>query len=180
MEPATLKTTPLHAVHIALGAKMMPFAGFDMPVQYTGIMDEHHAVRQAAGLFDVSHMGEVFVRGPQAFDFVQWLVTNDAAKLYDGKVMYTVMCQENGGAVDDLLVYRIAEDEYLLVINASNIEKDLAHFRAQHASSGFECSIEDASDSTSDFVDRAEAVRIIEEAVVRYEKAFPERAWPAS
>ena len=149
MESTTLRTTPLHAVHVALGAKMMRFAGFDMPVQYSGIMDEHHAVRQAAGLFDVSHMGEVFVRGPQAFEFVQRLVTNDAAKLYDGKAMYTVMCREDGGAVDDLLVYRIAEDEYLLVINASNIEKDLAHIRAQHEVSGFDCSIEDASDSTA-------------------------------
>ncbi len=142
----TIKTTPLHAVHLALGAKMMPFAGFDMPVQYSGIIDEHHAVRQAAGLFDVSHMGEVFVRGPQAFEFVQRLVTNDAAKLYDGKAMYTVMCREHGGAVDDLLVYRFAEDDYLLVINASNIEKDLAHIREQHAASGFDCSIEDVSD----------------------------------
>ena len=145
----TIKTTPLHAVHVALGAKMMPFAGFDMPVQYSGIIDEHHAVRQAAGLFDVSHMGEVFVRGPQAFEFVQRLVTNDAAKLYDGKAMYTVMCREDGGAVDDLLVYRMAEDDYMLVINASNIEKDLAHLRAHHEASGFKCSIEDASDSTA-------------------------------
>lgn len=141
-----IKTTPLHAVHVALGAKMMPFAGFDMPVQYSGIINEHHAVREAAGLFDVSHMGEVFVRGPQAFDFVQHLITNDASKLFDGKAMYTVMCREHGGAVDDLLVYRIAEDDYMLVINASNIEKDLNHIHAVHAQSGFDCTIEDASD----------------------------------
>ena len=92
--PTTLlKQTPLYDVHVALGARMTGFAGFDMPVQYSGIIDEHLAVRQAAGLFDVSHMGEVFVRGPQALAYVQHLVTNDAAKLYDGKAMYTVMCQ---------------------------------------------------------------------------------------
>ncbi len=142
----TLKTTPLQAIHIALGAKMMPFAGFDMPVQYSGIIDEHHAVRQAAGLFDVSHMGEVFVRGSQAFDFVQRLVTNDASKLYDGKAMYTVMCREHGGVVDDLLVYRLSEEDYLLVVNASNIEKDLAHIHDQHEKSGLDCRIEDISD----------------------------------
>lgn len=121
----TLKKTPLHARHVALGARMMPFAGYDMPVQYRGIIEEHMAVRQAAGLFDVSHMGEVFVRGPHAFDFVQQLVTNDASKLYDGRAMYTVMCRENGGIVDDLLVYRLSENEYMLVINAANIEKDV-------------------------------------------------------
>ena len=145
----TIKTTSLHAIHVALGAKMMPFAGFEMPMQYRGIIDEHHAVRQAAGLFDVSHMGEVYVRGPQAFDFVQRLVTNDAAKLFDGKAMYTVMCHEHGGAVDDLLVYRLAEDDYMLVINASNIEKDLAHIRGQHESSGFDCIVEDLSEATA-------------------------------
>ena len=103
---------------------MVPFAGFDMPVQYSGIIDEHMAVRRAAGLFDVSHMGEVFVRGPHALDFVQHLVTNDASKLYDGRAMYTVMCREDGGIVDDLLVYRLGEEAYLLVVNASNVEKD--------------------------------------------------------
>jgi aminomethyltransferase len=121
---STPRQTPLHARHVALGARMMPFAGFDMPVQYTGIIDEHMAVRQAAGLFDVSHMGEVFVRGPHAFDFVQQLVTNDAARLFDGRCMYTVMCWPHGGIVDDLLVYRLAEGAYLLVINAANIAKD--------------------------------------------------------
>ena len=144
-----MKTTPLHDVHVALGAKMMPFGGFEMPVQYTSILSEHRAVREAAGLFDVSHMGEVWVHGPEAEAFVQRLVTNDATKLYDGKAMYTVMCQEDGGAVDDLLVYRMAEDRFLLVINAANIEKDLAHIRAVHAAAGLDCSIEDASDETA-------------------------------
>ena len=141
-----LKTTPLHAHHVALGAKMMPFAGFDMPVQYSGILDEHRAVREAAGLFDVSHMGEVFVSGPDARAFVQHLVTNDAEKLYDGKAMYSVMCNEKGGAVDDLLVYQYGDTAYLLVINAANIEKDLAHIRAVHEASGLDCTVSDVSD----------------------------------
>ncbi len=143
---ALLQRTPLYETHRALGAKMMPFGGFEMPVQYTSILDEHRAVREAAGLFDVSHMGEVLVRGADAFDFVQCLVTNDASTLYDGRAMYTVMCRDDGGAVDDLLVYRLAEETYLLVINASNIEKDLAHMQAVHTKGGFDCSVEDVSE----------------------------------
>ena len=128
----TLQQTPLHATHVALGARMMGFGGFDMPVQYSSIKEEHMAVREAAGLFDVSHMGEVFVTGPAAFDFVQHLVTNDASKLYDGRAMYTAMCKPDGGIVDDLLVYRLAEDHYMLVINASNIDKDFAWMQANN------------------------------------------------
>ena len=146
MDVSTLKKTPLHATHEVLGARMMAFGGFDMPVQYTSIINEHNAVRERAGLFDVSHMGEVLVRGPRALDFVQNLVTNDAARLYDGKAMYAVMCQEDGGAVDDLLVYRMDEERYLLVINASNIEKDLAWMRA-HNPMGTE--LEDVSEETA-------------------------------
>ncbi|MCB0720415.1 MAG: glycine cleavage system aminomethyltransferase GcvT [Bacteroidetes bacterium] len=119
-----LQKTPLHTVHVNLGAKMVPFAGFDMPVQYSGIIDEHMAVRNQAGIFDVSHMGEVRVTGPHAQDFIQQLVSNDVAGLYDGRAMYTVMCYPDGGIVDDLLVYRIAGDSFLLVINASNRQKD--------------------------------------------------------
>ena len=155
----TLKTTPLHDVHVALGAKMMPFGGYDMPVQYTSILDEHRAVREAAGLFDVSHMGEVWVRGPEALAFVQRLVTNDASKLFPpgggpdgaphGRVMYTVMCREDGTAVDDLLVYRMADDAFFLVINAANIAKDLAHLRALHAAAGLDCAVEDVSEETA-------------------------------
>ena len=103
-----------------------------MPVQYSGILDEHHAVRERAGLFDVSHMGEVRVKGPQAFAFVQQLVSNDVSKLVDGKAQYTVMCKPDGGIVDDLLVYRIAENDYMLVINASNIEGDVAWMSANN------------------------------------------------
>lgn len=133
MQPTVeIKKTPLHETHIALGARMVPFAGFAMPIQYTGIIDEHMAVRRTAGLFDVSHMGEVIVRGPNAFDFVQHLVTNDISTLYDGRVMYTVMCLPDGGIVDDLLVYRINEQEYMLVINAANVEKDIEWMQANN------------------------------------------------
>ncbi len=125
---------------------MMPFGGFEMPVQYTSILDEHRAVRLHAGLFDVSHMGEVRVRGPHAFDFVQHLVTNDVSKLTDGRAQYTAMCNETGGIVDDLLVYRIADDEYLLVINASNIDKDLAWMRAHNP---MDAELVDESDATA-------------------------------
>ena len=122
----TLLKTPLHSRHVELGARMAPFAGFDMPVQYSGIIDEHMAVRQKAGMFDVSHMGEVRVTGPNAAAFVQRLVTNDITSLYDGKALYTVMCRADGRIVDDLLVYRLDEEDFLLVINASNIESDFA------------------------------------------------------
>lgn len=147
--PDTLKTTPLHEVHRALGARLVPFAGYDMPVQYAGILEEHRAVREAAGLFDVSHMGELRVRGPEALHFADHLVTNDAAKLVDGKAMYAVLCHEGGGCVDDLLVYRIAEDDVLLVVNASNREKDLAHVLEHHARLGMDCAVEDESEGTA-------------------------------
>lgn len=131
-ESDTLLHTPLHEHHVALDARMMAFGGFDMPVQYTSIIEEHRAVREAAGLFDVSHMGEVEVSGPNAFDFVQNLVTNDVSQMYDGRAMYTVMCQEDGGIIDDLLVYRRSESSYLLVINAANIAKDVAWMRSHN------------------------------------------------
>jgi aminomethyltransferase len=142
----TLKTTPLHETHQQLGARMMAFGGFDMPVQYSSIIEEHKAVRTAAGLFDISHMGEVMVRGPKAVDYVQHLVTNDASKLYDGRAMYTVMCQPDGGIIDDLIVYRIHEEHYMLVINAANIEKDVAWMRTHNT---FDVTIEDVSDETA-------------------------------
>lgn len=139
----TLKTTPLYDRHLALGARMMPFAGFNMPVNYAGIVEEHLAVRKAAGLFDVSHMGEVFVEGPKALPYIQHLVTNDASKLHVGKAMYTVMCRPDGTVVDDLLVYRLSEERYLLVINAGNMAKDLAWM---HANNPMGAPLEDASD----------------------------------
>ncbi len=128
---------------------MAPVAGYDMPIQYTGILDEHRAVRSAAGLFDVSHMGEFRVRGPQAEAFVQRLVTNDAAALTDGKAMYAVLCHESGGAVDDLLVYRLAADHFLLVVNASNRRKDWDHASAVLAQGAFAVELTDESDRTA-------------------------------
>lgn len=122
---------------------MVDFAGWDMPVQYRSILEEHKAVRTRAGMFDVSHMGEADVRGPDALRFLQHLVTNDCAKLFPGRVLYTVMCYPHGGVVDDLLVYMRAPDDFLLCINAGNIAKDLAWMQEQ--ARGFDCSVTDRS-----------------------------------
>lgn len=119
-----MKHTPLHAAHQKLNAKLIEFGGWEMPVYYTSIMDEHQAVRNAAGLFDISHMGEVFVRGAGARDFLNGLLTNNISKLTVGLGQYTLMCNEKGGVVDDLYAYRLGENEYLLIINAARIEAD--------------------------------------------------------
>jgi len=140
-----LKRTPLHAFHIEHGARMVPFAGWEMPVQYTSILEEHKAVRETAGLFDVSHMGEVRVHGPEARVFLNVLVTNDVDKLVVGKAIYTVMCYEDGGVVDDLIIYQVGDEEYLLCINASNIEKDFEWMIGQAV--GFECLVDNVSEA---------------------------------
>lgn len=119
-----MNNTALTEKHISLGAKMVPFAGYNMPVQYEGINAEHQTVRTSVGVFDVSHMGEFILKGDQALDLIQRVTSNDAAKLYDGKIQYSCLPNEDGGIVDDLLVYRIDEKSYMLVVNASNIEKD--------------------------------------------------------
>ncbi len=119
-----MKKTKFNSIHKELNAKMVEFAGFEMPVQYHSIIEEHLAVRNSVGVFDVSHMGEVKIKGEKAFDFVQKITTNNVAKLTPGRVQYSTMLYHNGGIVDDLLVYKIADDEFMLVINASNIEKD--------------------------------------------------------
>ena len=137
--------TPLHAVHTALGARMVPFAGFELPVSYTGIIEEHRAVRERVGIFDVSHMGEFDVSGPGTFDFLNRSVTNDCSKLADNAVLYTVMCREDGKTIDDLLVARISEDRALLVVNASNVEKDLKHLQSLLPKEGV--SLSDRSDA---------------------------------
>ncbi|MDE6812808.1 MAG: glycine cleavage system aminomethyltransferase GcvT, partial [Duncaniella sp.] len=116
-----LRKTCLHDKHVALGAQMSPFGGFDMPIQYSGIVEEHNAVRNACGVFDVSHMGEVFVTGPEAEKFVNYIFTNDVTGLTAGGILYGMMLNPNGGVVDDLLVYKRGENDFLLVINASNI-----------------------------------------------------------
>ena len=119
-----MRKTSLYQSHIALGAKMIPFAGFEMPVQYTGVVQEHLAVRKQAGLFDVSHMGEFLVRGPQAIDLIQYVFSNDVGRLDIGQAQYGYMPNAKGGIIDDLLVYRMDNQSYLLVVNAANIEKD--------------------------------------------------------
>jgi len=119
-----MNNTALTEKHISLGAKMVPFAGYNMPVQYEGINAEHATVRKSVGVFDVSHMGEFILKGENALDLIQRVISNDASKLYDGKVQYAYLPNEDGGIVDDLLIYRIDEKTYMLVVNASNIEKD--------------------------------------------------------
>ncbi len=119
-----MKRTKFYNIHKKLNAKIVEFAGFEMPIQYSSIIQEHKAVRHKVGVFDVSHMGEIFIKGTKALDFVQYITVNDASKLFPGRVQYSAMCYEDGGIVDDLLVYKIADDEFLLVVNASNIQKD--------------------------------------------------------
>src|SRR6185295_12166027 len=124
-----LKRTPLYEAHIALRARMVEFAGWDMPVQYTGHVQEHIAVREAAGLFDVSHMGEVEILGPDALALVQLITTNDASKLADNQVQYSALTNEAGGVIDDLLVYRLNAEYYLLIVNAGTTESDFEWIR---------------------------------------------------
>lgn len=119
-----LKRTPLYNAHVALGGKIVPFAGWEMPVQYSGVIAEHHATRTAAGLFDVSHMGEVIVTGPEAEKAIDWLTCNDVKKLYDGKAQYSAITNTSGGIVDDIIVYRFNSEHFLICVNASNADKD--------------------------------------------------------
>jgi aminomethyltransferase len=133
--------TPLYEVHRAAGAKMIDFGGWEMPVQYSGLIDEHHAVRQAAGLFDVSHMGEVEVRGPEALQLVEYVTTNAASRLKDGQAQYSGLLYGHGGFVDDILVHRVAGDSFFICVNAANQDKDFAHIRAANR---FDCEVENA------------------------------------
>ncbi|MGB1736031.1 MAG: glycine cleavage system aminomethyltransferase GcvT [Schleiferiaceae bacterium] len=142
-----LKSTALEATHIEMGAKMVPFAGYNMPVQYSGLKNEHHAVREAAGMFDVSHMGEFFVEGPDALPFLQKVTSNDVSKLLPGKIQYSCMPNEEGGIVDDLLVYCFSNEHFLLVVNASNMEKDWNHLMQYTA--GFDVTMRNDSDAYS-------------------------------
>lgn len=141
-----MKETALTKVHEALGAKMAPFAGYSMPIQYKGLKHEHEIVRTGVGVFDVSHMGEFFIRGPQAEALLQKISSNDASKLHVGKAQYSCMPNEDGGIIDDLIIYKTKEDEFLLVVNASNIQKDWDWIQS-HNDVGAE--IEDASDNWS-------------------------------
>lgn len=141
-----MKNTALTAVHEKLGAKMVPFAGYNMPVQYEGVIAEHNNVREHVGVFDVSHMGEFWVRGPQALDLIQKVTSNDAAKLVPGKIQYSCLPNDKGGIVDDLLVYCEDEQNFMLVVNASNIEKDW-NWISKH--NDFDCEMENTSDDIS-------------------------------
>ncbi len=129
---AALRATPLHAAHRELGARMVDFGGWDMPVQYSGIVDEHHAVRRAVGLFDVSHMGEIEVRGPEALQLVNFVSTNDASKLRTGQAHYSGLLYDHGGFVDDILVHKLDDDHYFICVNASNQEKDFEHIESSN------------------------------------------------
>ncbi len=140
-----LRRTPLYERHLALGARMVEFGGWEMPVQYSGIIDEHRAVREAAGLFDISHMGEVEVQGPDALPFLQYLVTYDVAAISPGQSNYALMCLPNGGIIDDTFIYNLG-DHYLIVINAANTAKDVAWM--QECAEGFDVTVTDVSERT--------------------------------
>lgn len=144
---APLKTTPLFEAHQKLGGKMVPFAGWNMPIQYAGVMQEHRAVRAGVGVFDVSHMGEIEVRGPDAQPFLQKLLTNDMNRLDDGGILYSLMCYEDGGVVDDLLVHRFEEEHYFLCVNASNTDKDFEW--AGRLAEEFDVQVDNISDRTA-------------------------------
>lgn len=139
------KRTPFYTIHEQLGAKIIDFGGFDMPVQYAGIRKEHMAVREKAGLFDVSHMGEFIVTGPEASDFIQYISVNDVTKLFPGRAQYSAMCYENGGIIDDLIIYMLDDQKYMLVVNAANKEKDLQWIQSKNT---FDATVEDKSDQT--------------------------------
>ena len=139
--PPFLKTTPLNAIHRSLGARMIDFGGWDMPVQYASLLEEHHAVRQRVGLFDVSHMGEIEIRGSQALELVNYFTTNDASRLQPGQAQYSGLLYEHGGFVDDILVHKVAGDHYFLCVNASNQDKDYQHILTHNH---FEATVENA------------------------------------
>jgi aminomethyltransferase len=145
VEAGTLKRTPLYDAHVAAGAKLVPFAGWEMPVQYEGIKEEHLRVREACGVFDVSHMGEIETEGPQAAELLQRLLSNDVSKIKVGGAQYSCLCREDGGVLDDLFTYRLADDRYLTVTNAANHERDLEWFEA-HAVE-FETEVRDRIDA---------------------------------
>ncbi len=141
----TTKRTPLYAEHQRLGARMIPFGGWDMPVQYTGIIEEHRAVRDAAGLFDLGHMGQARISGPDAERFVQSVATNDLDRIPEGQAQYSILCRPSGGTVDDIFVYRLP-DSLFICLNASNTQKDVDWLHAQHRASGMDCTVENVSD----------------------------------
>lgn len=164
MEQENNKRTCLYDKHTALGALISPFGGFDMPIQYSNIIDEHLAVRQACGVFDVSHMGEVLISGTDAERYVNHIFTNDVTQIEEGQILYGMMCYDHGGVVDDLLVYKMAADRFFLVINASNIDKDWAWIQQQAA--GFHVTLENQSEFYGEVaVQGPEAEAVMEEVL---------------
>ncbi len=158
------KRTCLYDKHVALGALMSPFGGFDMPIQYSTIVDEHQAVRQSCGVFDVSHMGEVLISGPDAERYVNHIFTNDVRGIADGKILYGMMCYEDGGVVDDLLVYKMSDDRFFLVINAANIDKDWAWIQQQ--ATGYDVRLEHQSEQYGELaVQGPESEKVMQEVL---------------
>ena len=141
-----MKYTRFNKIHKRIGATMVEFAGYEMPVQYSSIITEHRAVRNSVGVFDVSHMGEIFVSGSKSFEFVQDITINDASRLFPGRVQYSAMCYPDGGLVDDLLVYNLAKNKYMFVVNASNNNKD---YKWMTENNEFDVDIENLSDEYS-------------------------------
>jgi aminomethyltransferase len=166
-----MKRTPLYDAHVAAGAKLVPFAGWEMPVSYAGVREEHLAVRRACGVFDVSHMGEIETSGPDAIDLLQRLLSNDVARIEPGGAQYAVLCREDGGVLDDLFTYRIADDRFLTVTNAANHERDLAWFR-EHAE-GVDADAHDAIDDYAMIAVQGPRARSIASSIAEGE--LPER-----
>ena len=179
-----MKTTAFHKYHVAAGAKMAEFAGYDMPIEFTGINDEHLAVRKCAGVFDVSHMGEIWVKGPKALDLLQRITTNDVSKLFPGKVQYSCMPNGRGGIVDDILVYKFTDEKYMLCVNAANTDKDWAHICREGEAFGMRpgTELENASDDICQLaVQGPLAMKIVQKLVdhpVAY-NADADRLWEA-
>ena len=146
--PPALRQTPLHATHLALGARMVPYAGYDMPVQYSSIIEEHRTVRTAVGLFDLSHMGELHLSGPEALAFARYAVVSDPGALEPGQAQYSMLCAADGGIIDDLIVYRV-EDGYLVVCNAANHDAVTSHLESLRAQGDFDVLLTDRSDETA-------------------------------
>lgn len=169
----SLRRTPLHAVHVEMGARMVPFAGWDMPVQYTGIVDEHKAVRQSVGVFDISHMGQFIVSGPGAEVFLNRVLTNNVAKLQPGQGQYTLLLNGRGGVIDDLIAYRTSEREFYLVVNASRIDADWAHLESLLTKED-DVLMANASDFTAGLAIQGPRAREVAAAVFGGASAYPE------
>jgi aminomethyltransferase len=176
VESAALRRTPLYEAHLASGARMVPFAGWQMPVSYEGVRPEHLAVRRACGVFDVSHMGQIETRGPGALELLQLLLSNDVAAIEVGGAQYSVLCRDDGGVLDDLFTYRLGDDRFLTVTNAANHDRDLAWFR-EHAA-GFDAEVVDRLDAYAMLAVQGPAARGI--AAGRVAGELPPRMRPAS